>query len=86
MRDFYERAGYRVATTAGADWYVPGQRVCKSFPCGKAVAPAAEEVAELCRRKAIVGVEFCSARGIGVRTSNSGRGRQPARSGERRRA
>ena len=66
MREFYERAGYRVAKTAGGDWYVPGNRVYKNFPCGKAVLPTADEIAGLCRHKGIIGVEFYNTCGIGV--------------------
>jgi hypothetical protein len=66
MREFYERAGYRVATTPGADWYVPGGRVYKNFPCGKTVFPAPGEIAGLCRHPGIIGVEFYNGRGVGV--------------------
>jgi hypothetical protein len=66
MREFYERAGYRVATTAHADWYVPGNRIYRNFPCGRTVVPTPEEIAQLCRHKGILGVEFGNARGIGV--------------------
>jgi hypothetical protein len=66
MRDFYERAGYRVASTRSADWYVPGDCVYKSFPYGKAVLPAEDETAALCRHRGIIGVEFHNNHEIGV--------------------
>jgi hypothetical protein len=66
MREFYRRAGYRVVSTPSSDWYVPGGRVYRSFPCGKSVMPTSEEVAELYQHRGILGVEFHNARGIGV--------------------
>jgi len=68
MLEFYERAGYRVTTTPGAYWYVPGGRVWKNFPCGHTIAPSADEIAALARRRGMLGVEFFNARGIGVRS------------------
>jgi hypothetical protein len=66
MREFYQRAGYRVVSTPGADWYVPGGRVYRSFPCGKLVMPASEEIAELSRHRGILGVEFHNGRSVGL--------------------
>ncbi|HVN27190.1 MAG TPA: hypothetical protein VMT64_01820 [Candidatus Binataceae bacterium] len=66
LREFYRRAGYRVATTLNADWYVPGGRVYRSFPCGKLVAPTREEIDELSRQRGILGVEFHNAHRLGV--------------------
>ena len=50
MREFFERAGYHVARTASADWYLPGDRVYKNFPYGKAVLPTPDETAALVRQ------------------------------------
>jgi hypothetical protein len=66
MREFLERAGYRTARTASADWYVPGDSVYKSFPYGRMVLPAPDETAALVRQRGIVGIEFLNGRGIGV--------------------
>jgi len=66
LREFYERAGFRVAHTSSADWYVPGKRVYRSFPAGCAIAPAAQEIAELSHHPGILGVEFVNASGLGV--------------------
>jgi hypothetical protein len=66
MREFYERAGYRVASTRSADWYVPGDAVYKSFPYGKPVLLDRDEMNDLSRQKGIVGVEFSNTCGIGV--------------------
>src|SRR3954447_12173874 len=68
MREFYERAGYRVTTTKAGHWYVPGSRGWKNFPCGQTIAPSADEVAALARRQGMLGVEFFNARGIGVQS------------------
>ncbi|MGZ8268680.1 MAG: hypothetical protein ACXW20_13610 [Burkholderiales bacterium] len=66
MYEFFERAGYRVARTPSADWYVPGDRVYKNFPYGTAVVPSRGEVARLCRQGGVIGVEFHNDSGVGV--------------------
>jgi len=66
MREFFERAGYHVARTASADWYLPGDRVYKNFPYGKAVLPTPDETAALVRQDRIIGIEFHNDSGIGV--------------------
>jgi hypothetical protein len=66
MHEFFARAGFRTARTAGADWYVPGDSVYKSFPYGRPVLPAPDETASLVRQRGIVGIEFPNDRGIGV--------------------
>ena len=66
LREFYERAGFRVARTASAGWYVPGRRVYRSFPAGHAIAPAEDEILELSHHSGIFGIEFVNASGVGV--------------------
>jgi len=66
MREFFARAGYRVARTASADWYVPGDSVYKSFPYGRMALPPTGETAPLVRQRGIIGVEFPNDVGIGV--------------------
>ena len=66
LREFYERAGYRVATTSDANWYVPGGRVWRNFPCGATIAPSPDDIGRLCRDKGIIGVEWGNSRGIGA--------------------
>jgi hypothetical protein len=68
LREFYERAGFRVARTANADWYVPGKRVYRSLPVGHALAPAADEIVELTHHSGILGIEFVNASGVGVQS------------------
>ena len=68
LREFYERAGFRIARSASADWYVPGKRVYRNFPAGHPVAPAADEIAELSHHSGIFGIEFVNASGVGVQT------------------
>lgn len=68
LREFYERAGYRVTTTPGASWYAPGHRVYRNFPCGATAAPSPEDVATLCRDRGVIGVEIGNDRGVGVPT------------------
>lgn len=68
MLEFYGRAGFRVATTPGAHWYVPGRRFWKSFPCAAPVDPAPGDLAALARAEGVLGVEYFNDRGAGVRT------------------
>ncbi len=68
MREFYARAGYRVASTECAHWYVPGQRVWKNFPCGRTILPAQHEARALSRERGMIGIEFYNAHGIGARS------------------
>ena len=66
LREFYQRAGYRVTSTRSADWYVPGGRIYRSFPCGTLVTPNENEIAELASQRGIFGIEFHNGNGIGV--------------------
>ncbi len=66
MREFYDRAGYRVASTASGDWYVAGERVYKNFPCGHTLWPERSELEALSRRAGIIGVEFYNDREVGI--------------------
>lgn len=68
MREFYERARFPVAATASAEWLVPGDRVWRSFPCGRTVAPGDDEIDELRRRPGIAAVEWFNDAGVGVET------------------
>jgi hypothetical protein len=66
MLEFYERAGYPVAKTSNAYWYVPGRRFYKNFPCGAAITPSREELSDLSHHRGILGAEFFNRDGIGV--------------------
>lgn len=68
LKEFYERAGFRVARTSSGNWYVPGKRVYRSIPDGGVVAPAAEEIAELSHHSSILGIEFVNGSRLGVQS------------------
>ena len=68
LSEFYERAGFRVARSPGANWFVPGKRIYRSFPAGRLIAPSAEEISALANHPGILGVEFVNADGIGLET------------------
>jgi hypothetical protein len=66
LREFYARAGYRLAQTTHADWYVPGARIYRNVPPGHPVEPIQEEITELLTHAGMLGVEFANGLGIGV--------------------
>lgn len=60
LAEWYRAQGYRVIRTQSSYWYNKGPRVFQAFPWSWTIEPSKEELCELFRKHAAIGLRFSS--------------------------